>query len=181
MGKIKWNTKGADVDAVEVEDQQTFEAYDGAIPPKNSVLRLALKLCYVQQFGTGNSGLKMLWEVSEPKSSPKARYNGCPVWEQLVDIDTQDFKIRQFMDAIGGSGKHWDNTMTAKDDKDRDAVVKWGNIKAEGLTVRVQTKQETYENEKQCKVQRYLPLVEDSGDDFGNEQAAGAGDDEPPF
>lgn len=176
MGKVKWNTKGAAVDEVEPDEGPVFEAYDGPIPPKNSVLRLKLKLCYVEQFSTGNGGLKLLFEVDEPKSSPKARYNGCPCWEQLVDVDTQDFKIRQFMDAIGGSGKHWDNTMTQKDDKDREAVVKFGNIKTEGLTVRVQSAQETYQGEKQLKVQRYLPLATDDDSDSGDDSG-----DEPPF
>lgn len=174
MGKIKWNTKGADVDAVEPGDGPTFEAYDGPIPPKNSVLRVKLELCYVTEFSSGNGGLKMLMKVDEPKSSPKARYNGCPCWEQLVDVDTQDFKIRQFMDAIGGSGKHWDNTMVEKDDKDRQNVTKFGNIKTEGLAFRIQSDIETYQGEKQLRVGRYLPLADN--DDNSREDG-----DEPPF
>lgn len=178
MGKIKWNTKGAVVDAVEPDDGPQFEAYDGPLPPKNSILRAAVELCYVQEFASGNGGLKLLLKVDEPKASPKARYNGCPIWEQLVDVDTQDFKIRQFMDAIGGSGRHWDNTMTAKDDKQRDAVVKFGNILVKDLAVRIVVGHELYEGEKQVRVARYLPKGEEREAQTADDSDAG---DEPPF
>lgn len=176
MGKVKWNTKGAEVDAVEVEDRQAdFEPYDGPVPPNNSILQVMLKWARVAEFGSGNGGLKLLMEVAEPEESTKKRYNGCPLFENLVDVDTQDWKIRQFLDAIGGTGKDWDSCVAEKDDKDNDVIVKFGRIKAAGLRFRIQTTRETYDGEQRAKVQRYLPKS------TGGSSSNAGGDDEPPF
>jgi hypothetical protein len=182
MGKVKWNTKASEIDEAEDSGAQ-FEPYDGPIPPKNAVLRLALKWARVTAFNSGNGGLTMLFEVAEPKSSPKAKYNGCPIFNRLVDVDTQTFKIKQFMSAIGGTGRHWAATVTTKDDRDNEVVVKWGNVMAEGLYVRAQMDRETYEGEPRAVVGRFLPKRED---EEMAEDDAEAGDDstdldEPPF
>jgi hypothetical protein len=183
MGKVKWQTSGSVVDEVEVEDRETFEPYDGPIPPKNTVLRVAVKFARiatgVDAFKSDNNGIRLLLEVDEPKSSPKARYNGCPLFEQLVDTESSAFKIRQFLDAIGATGKDWDNTQATKDENEHWNVTKIGRIKMDGLTLRVQTKREVYQGEEQAKVARFLPIGEEreaqgSGD-------SDAGDDEPPF
>jgi hypothetical protein len=182
MGKVNWNTKGEQVDAVEPQEGETFEPYDGPIPPNNSVLQVSLKWARVADFQSGSGGLKLLMEVDEP-DGPKAKYNGCPLFENLVDIDTQDWKIRQFMDAIGGTGKDWDACVSVKDDNDNEVITKFGKIKADGLTLRVQTMIDTYNDERRAKVRKYLPKVTGSaGKSSGSKARRGAGsDEEPPF
>lgn len=178
MGKMSWNVKGAEVDAVEPQDSdETFEPYEGPIPPNNSVLQAALKWARVAEFQSGNGGLKLLMEVSEPEG-PKARYNGCPIFEQLVDVDSQDWKIRQFLDAIGATGKDWDNCVSEMDGNN-EVIVKFGKVKASGLTLRVQTSVETYEGEKRAKVRKYLPKV--AATTTNKARSSKGGGDEPPF
>lgn len=182
MGKVKWNTKAAEIDEVEEREGEEFEPYDGPIPPKNSILRVKLKWARVVAFGTGSGGLKMLLEVAEPKSSPKAKFNGLPFFENLVDVDTQAWKIKQFMTSIGGTGRHWGATVTVKDDKDNEVVQKFGNILTDGLYIRVRTDRDTYQDELKATVGRYLPKRDE---EEAAEDAAESGDDdsdnEPPF
>jgi hypothetical protein len=140
------------------------------------VLICDVKWARVTEFASGNGGLKLLLIVNEPEVSPKKRYNGCPLFENLVDIDTQDWKIRQWMDAIGGTGKDWDNCVTEKDDQDNDVIVKFGKVKADGLKVRIQTQQETYDGEKRAKVRSYLSKASASAS-----ASSTADGDEPPF
>lgn len=181
MGKVKWGTSAADIDGAEDRGAE-FEPYDGPVPPKNAVLRLTLKWARVTEFNSGNSGLTMLFEVAEPKSSEKARYNGCPIFYRLVDTDTQTFKIKQFMAAIGGTGRHWAATVTQKDDRDNEVVQKWGNVMAQGLVVRAQMGRETYEGEQRAVVNRFLPKRED--EEMAEDDAEASDDsstEEAPF
>lgn len=186
MGKMSWNVKGADVDSVEPkEDGETFEPYEGPIPPNNSVLQARLKWARVAEFQSGSGGLKLLMEVEEP-DGPKAKYNGCPIFENLVDIDSQDWKIRQWLDAIGAEGRDWDNCVSADDGNGNEAITKFGRVKADGLTLRVQTMIDTYNDEKRVKVRKYLPKIAGTATatkkSTGSKSKAGkAGDDEPPF
>jgi hypothetical protein len=184
MGKMTWNVKGAEVDAVEQQEQvETFEPYEGPIPPNNSVLLVGLKWARVAEFGSGNGGLRLLMEVSEP-DGPKSRYNGCPLFENLVDVDTQDWKIRQFLDAIGATGKDWDNCVS-ETDGNNEVITKFGRVKADGLTLRVQTEIDTYDGEKRAKVRKYLPKVTGAASGkkaTGSKAKKGTtSDEEPPF
>lgn len=180
MGKVKWNTSGSEVDQVEVEERETFEPYDGPIPPNNSVLQVSLKWARVADFNSGNGGLKLLMEVAEPDGSPKAKYNGCPLFENLVDVDTQAWKIRQWLDAIGGTGKDWDGCVSADDGNGNEVITKFGRVKADGLKLRVQTQVEVYEGERRAKVRNYLPKVSGGSDSKSSKGSSGGGD-EPPF
>jgi hypothetical protein len=182
MGKVKWGTTASEVD--EADEGEAFIPYDGPVPPSGSY-RLALKRAEVKQFKSGNNGVELLFEIAEPKSSPKARYNGCPIWEYLVDVDTGTGKIKQFMQAIGGTGRHWAATMTAKDDRNREIVTKWGNIVADGLIVRGTTKRGKNNNdESRAELNRFLPKsdeADDDSDDFADADADATAAEDAPF
>jgi hypothetical protein len=177
MGKVKWNTKAAEVDEAE-ERESDFTPYEGDVPPPG-VYRLSLRFAQVFQFSSGNSGLKILAIVDEPKSSAKAKYNGAPIWEQLVDIDTQTFKIKQFMRSIGGTGRHWANTVSAEDDRGNEMVTKFGPIVVEGLKLKAQLRREMYQGDPQAKVARWLPKADESDDDNGSDGSADDSDGAP--
>lgn len=186
MGKMSWNVKGQQVDDVEPQEpSEEFEPYDGPIPPNNSILQVTLKWARVAEFGSGNGGLKLLMEVTEPDGA-KAKYNGCPIFENLVDIDSQDWKIRQWLDAIGGTGADWDACVTEKDG-DNEVITKFGKVKASGLTLRVQTMVDTYNDERRAKVRKYLPKVAATATTGKKATGAkgkkgkGSSDEEPPF
>jgi hypothetical protein len=174
MGKVTWGTKAADIDNAE-ERESDFTPYEGDVPTPG-VYRMKLVRALVDTFSTGNGGLTMLLEIAEPKSSPKSKFNGAPLWERLVDKDTQTFQIKQFMRAIGGTGRHWANTVSKKDDQDREVVVKWGNILADGLIIKAQVKRGSYQGEPRAEVARWLPKADEDEDtaDDGTDSDDGA-------
>jgi hypothetical protein len=176
MPKIKWGVSGSDVDKVEVEDREEFEPYAGPLPPKNTILLCDIKWIRYTKFNTGNKGLAMLLIVNEDRANYK-KFNGCPMWENIVDTPANDWKIRQFCDAIGATGKDWDNCVI--DSSDDHNVTKIGRIAMEGMTVEVRTKRGVNnEDEPRCEVAKFLPLRDDDGDD----QPAGDADGgEAPF
>lgn len=175
MGKVSWGVKGSDVDSVEVEDREQFDSYDGPVPPKG-IYRVKLERAEYVQFSTGSKGLKLLLLIDEPSGSRKKQYNGCPLWENLIDLESTAFKIRQWMDAIGGTGKDWDGTVVDTEKM----VTKFGRIKADGLQVRVATKLgSNQDGDKRAEVARFLPLVDakESADDSDSDYDGV----EPPF
>lgn len=181
MGKVKWGTSSKAVDDAE-ERESDFKPYEGDVPPAG-VYRLAARFLRVEDFNSGSKGLNMLWIVDEPKSSAKAVYNGAPLWERLVDTDTQSWKIKQFMRAIGGTGRHWANTVTVTDERDNEAVQKFGNILTEGLRAKALLKRGSYNGAPRAEVSRWMPKSDESEDDSGDGDSDGSSDDdtEPPF
>ena len=181
MGKIKWGTTAADIDGAE-ERESEFEPYDGPTPLANMVLRCRNQFVRIVDFNSGNKGLYMIWVVDEPKSSEKAKYNGYSFHERIADTPGQDFKIKQFMRALGGTGRHWANTMAAEDDRGNLTVQKFGNIVvSKELRVRVSTSRETYEGEARARINRWLPKQEDEA--MAEDEAEANGDDsgDAPF
>jgi len=165
MGKVSWGTSAKDIDEAE-EFESDFKPYEGPTPPRG-VYRLALKTAQTKDFSSGNSGIELLFEGAEPGASAKAKYNGCPLWFYLVDTESSAGNIKNFMRAIGGTGRNWANVMTATDDRGREIVTKFGAIIAKGIAVRAETRLETYEGEKRAKIARFLPKADesDSADD----------------
>jgi hypothetical protein len=103
---VKWGVSGSEVDELEVEDREDFEPYDGPMPPKNKILRVkAVKITAVK-FSTGSRGVKLFMVVDDPANE---RYNGLPYWENVQDMASTNWKIRQFMDSIGTrpTSKRW--------------------------------------------------------------------------
>lgn len=178
MGKVKWGTGAKAVDDAE-ERESDFTPYEGDVPTAG-VYRLAARFLRVTAFDSGNSGLTMLWVVDEPKSSAKAIFNGAPIWERLVDTDTQTWKIKQFMRAIGGTGRHWANTVSAENERGDDEVQKFGNIVVAGLRAKALLKRGSYQGEPRAEVARWMPKADES-DDSADDTADSGDDTEPPF
>jgi hypothetical protein len=156
VGKVKWGVTGSQVD--EIEPDEGFEDYDGPIPPA-SVYRVNVKRVTYVKFKSDNMGLKLLLIINDPK---KKAYNGAPLFENIVDLPETAFKIRQWLDAVGGTGKDWDATVTDKDG----IVTKMGRIKMDGLQIRVKTKMGKNEDgDRRAEVARLLPLTNASGAD----------------
>src|SRR3982750_174854 len=114
MPKVRWGVTGSQIDEVEVEDRgQDFEPYDGPVPPKYTILDMDIERMEVTKSSNDNPMVKML--LICPGDGKQAKYKGLPIWDQLVVVEQNDWKIRQFLDAIGAEGKDWDNTVTDAD------------------------------------------------------------------
>lgn len=149
---MKWSTSADEIDEVETKDQQEFEPYDGPLPPNGMILRFDVKRITADTFQSGNSGLVVLLEVNDPA---KSKYNGLAVWDRITDSEAAAWKIRQFLDGIGGVGSDWAKTAIEEIDG-KTHVVKFGKIRVEGLAVRVQTKRGSYQGEPKTEVGRYM-------------------------
>jgi hypothetical protein len=163
--KVKWGVTGSEVD--EVEPGEEFEQYDGPVPPR-AIYRVTVKRIEYVKFSTNSKGIKLLLIIDETRKEKKV-YNGCPLWENIVDVPASAFKIRQFLDAIGATGADWDNTVIDKENM----VTKIGRIAVDGLTLRVSTKTGTNQDgDKRAEVARFLSKASasaesdsDDGDD----------------
>lgn len=171
MPKVKWGVTGSDVDNIEPDEE--FEQYDGPVPPAG-VYWLTLKKATYKKFSTGSKGIETLWLIDDDRRDKK-QYNGCPVWENIIDLDTTAFKIRQFLDAIGAEGRDWDNVLIDKDN----VVQKIGRFKTEGLKIRATLKRgKNQSDEPRPEIQRMLRPTnanEDADDNDGDD------DGEAPF
>jgi hypothetical protein len=179
---VKWGTDADTIDEVEVKDSEDFEPYDGPMPPKGMILRCDVKRVTHEKFSTGNYGIKVLAVVNDPA---KSKYDGLAYWDNITDTPANAWKIRQWMDAIGGVGKDWMKTAIEEVDG-LNQVVKFGKIRVEGLAIRVQHKTGRYEDQPKAEIGRYMPRdeaklsVKPKGRS-GNEDDDDEDDSEPPF
>lgn len=173
MGKITWNTSAADIDDYEDEGGGY---YDGPVPPP-SVYHFAIKEILFKTFASGNKGLRVTLDVDDPRN-PKKQYNGARAWENVVDTEGSTYKIKQFLAAIGATGKDWANMMTDKEN----LVTKIGRIKVtDDMKVRAMTKYGTDQNSNQrMEIAKFLPQADDASDDSDDSDDS-TGDEEPPF
>jgi hypothetical protein len=167
MPKVKWGVTGSEVDEIEDDD---YQAYDGPIPPAG-VYRLRLEKAEYTKFKSDNKGIALRFVVDDPRRDKK-QYNGCPVWENLVDVKEADFRIKQFLKAIGATGKDWDNTVIDASNN----VTKVGRVALDGLHVRAMLKRGANQNnEPRAEVSRLLPPANADAD---TDNDGGNGDDE---
>lgn len=181
---VKWGTSGDTVDAVEVEEREEFQPYDGPMPPKNTILRLKVVRINAVKFKTGSRGIKVFAVVDDPS---KEKYEGLPYWDNVIDTEAADWKIRQFMDAIGGTGADWDKTYIEEQADGDPLVVKFGKIKTDGLYIRISHKTgANQDGDPRAEIQRYLKkdaaaeARKGSGSSSKASTSDGA-DDDPPF
>lgn len=170
--KIKWSVSGRDIDEIPDDD---FEVYDGPVPPKG-VYQARIKSIRQVESSNGNEMLKVLLIV-DGEASGKPKYDGAPVFDNVTVMESTMFKVKQFMTALGGTGRDFD--LTAIDDDDN--VVKFGRIRPVGMLVRFASKTEVYEGDPSAKVARYLPPKEEEleyDDEEADEEVDDADEDE---
>lgn len=175
MPKISWNVGGGHIDDLEPDEERT--GYDGPIPPRGLYRFALVELEYVK-FATGSKGLKLFMRIDE--TGPKKKFNGCPVWENIVDVETADFKIQQFLVAIGATGKDWDATVIDK----QNMVTKIGRIVIkEGMHIWATAKLgKNNSGEERLEVNRLIrPRTGDSDEAGADDDGDDSDDDAPPF
>lgn len=156
MGKMKWSVSGSEVD--ETEDSGEFTPYEGP-DLKPGVYPVVMETLATKEFSSGNEGFEMRLRVKAPKGHPKAAYDGAPIWDRFPVIDSMMWKSKQFLVALGGSGKDLDNTVQDNDRK----VTRLGRIgNPIGKEFRVSLRSESYTNDDNerltsIKVARFMP------------------------
>jgi hypothetical protein len=160
MGKISWNTSAKDIDSYE-DDEERSGYYDGPVPPP-SIYRAKVAEITVVQFKSGNGGLKVTLDIDDPRKGKK-QYTGARMWENVVDTPGSLFKVKQFLDAIGATGKDWAATVADNENN----VTKIGRVSfGRDVFVKVATKYGKDLNDNQrAEVARFLPKGDDADGD----------------
>jgi hypothetical protein len=182
---VKWSTDAATIDEVEDGDWKEFEPYDGPMPPRGAILLCDVKRITAEKFNSGSHGVKVLLEVNETDPK-KEKFNGLAYWENVIDLPSTAFKIKQLMTALGSKSPGGDWNKTGIEPKDGvNYVVKFGNIRVEGAQVRVVHKTSKDQNdEPRAEVARFLPAGVASKASAPKARAAAAEpdeDEEAPF
>lgn len=154
--KVRWAVTSADIDNVEEDD---FEPYDGPTPPKG-VYKARIKTAKLTESSNGNNMIRVLLIV-DGKASGKPKYDGAPIWDNVVDTPQTAFRVKQFLAGIGATSKDWARTTS----DDEGGNLKIGRIRPEGMLVRLSTKLEEYEGDHNAKVDRYLPPKDEEPED----------------
>jgi hypothetical protein len=157
VAKAKWGIKGSEVDAA--EESAEFEEYEGP-DLKAGIYPVVLEDLKKTTFSSGNEGFFMRLKVDAPKGHPKEAYNGAPIWERIAVIDSQLWKLKPFLLALGGKGTDMDNTMLGEpvgDEAGSAPVTRLGRIgNPIGKKLRVSVKIERGEYTGP-KVDRFMP------------------------
>ncbi len=172
MGKITWETT-----AQEIDEHESDGFYSGPVPPP-SVYRFRISEIVHKEFRSGSTGLRVTLDLDDPRKE-KSPYKGARLWENIVDTEGSRFRVKQFLDAIGATGKDWANTFTDSEGK----VTKIGRVKiTESLYIRGRTKYGTYNGEQKAEIAAFLVKgetsdAEDDSDDSDDDTSV----EEAPF
>jgi hypothetical protein len=187
MAKMKW---GSDVNWRELnnaeytEDDGGFEAYDGPMPPANTVLEGNIEKMWATESSTGNKMIKVLFVANE-NAGEKKKYNGCQIWENvLFSLPQMKWKWQPWLDALGISLRDLKDKTLVEDEESNQGyqVIRIGTVKfAKPFPVRVKTKLERDpEYGTQVRAGKFLPpAVEDDDDEDYDDSDDEDGDD--PF
>jgi hypothetical protein len=141
MPKIKYDVR-------DVESSGGFET------PPPGLYKAKLAECNLKESKSGNEMLECIYELVA------GDYKGSRVWDYVVLNEASEWKLRQFLEAVGKvSGKRG-----AKGAFDPDEF--------EDAEVQVRLKHETYNDEPRARVAAVLPLPEDDEDEDEEEVEA---------
>lgn len=184
MPKIKWGDAEPDwdeLDDAEYEEGEGYNRYEGPVPPNNTILSGVIKKVWAAESQAGNSMFKVLFEA-EGNTGDKKKYDGCPIWDNVVWTPQTKFRWQPWLDALGLTLREVrGKTITAEDDDNVGTpIMRIGKVKfSDGVAVRVVTKRESYQGEPQARIQEWMsPGDPDSEED---DEEDGEEDDDAPF
>ena len=172
MPKVRLNVGDFDPDAAPATG---FSNYSGDTPPAG-LYRCQAKLWRLTKASTGNTMIKVIFEVAEPKGSPKAEFNGYAIWHNLVLTKKSSPFVNAALAALGINPKALGTDVVVKPDKTTD-IIAIGGKRVQGLPVLVTTKRETYEGNVKLAATSFAAASKadaDAEDDiFGDDPFAG--------
>ncbi len=183
MAKLRWGSLGDPdfeaMDEQEYEETEDYPEYTGPMPPKNTLLNGVIKKVWATESSKGSAMLKVFFEATG-NSGEKKKYDGLPVWDNVVLVPQAKFHWQTFLDALGLTLKVM-KAKTVISDEDESAgtpVTQIGKVKFPAK-VSIISGKEKYEGEFQARVTKYVPYV--GADDVDEEDEEDDDDDDPPF
>ena len=179
----KEDTADLDIDELDSIEYstETFESYDGDVPPKDLELTGYVKKMWWTRTTNNDPMLKILW-IAEENTEELEEYNGCPFWLNYALIGGAKFRWAPFLDNYGLTLKQVKNNIDVaeKDDQNGAPINKIGNWKpgeeSDEAWCRIVTGRERYNGEWKPAVAEWLPYDTDEDEgEAGDEEY----DDEP--
>lgn len=128
-------------------DLRDVESSGGFETPPPGLYRAKLAECNVKKSKAGNDMLECIYELS------RGDYKGSRVWDYVVLNEASEWKLKQFLEAVGKiAGKKSEKGAFDPDE-------------FEDAEVQVRLKHETYNDEPRARVAAVLPLPEDDEDE----------------
>jgi hypothetical protein len=169
---FKLGAAAADIDSASGPPGQ----YAGEKPPPG-VYAIILKRIRMKENSNGDDMLNVLHEISEPAGSPKAKYNGYGIWNNLNVTEVGAPFVNAFLDVHGLAKKVFWGSGVTLDDANPPEVIKIGTKRPQDLKARAATKDETYNGNTRLSIVQYIDAdAEDTEDDDSDD-----GDDLEPI
>lgn len=141
-------------------DLRDVESSGGFETPPPGLYRAKLAECNVKKSKAGNDMLECVYELN------RGDHKGSRVWDYVVLNEASEWKLKQFLEAVGKiAGKR-----SAKGAFDPDEF--------EDAEVQIRLKHETYNDEPRARVAAVLPLPEDDEDEEEIDADEGEGEDD---
>lgn len=150
----------------DTEAAKGFAEYTGEIPPKG-VYRFKVKQWKLVESSAGDQMFRVILEITEPKKSKNAKYNGYTIFHNGVLAEKSAPFVNAMLDAFEIPRKAvWVKGGAINVSKDDDElVVSIGKKKVTGLEIMASTKRRKYEDEWQLNISQFLGAPEDESDD----------------
>lgn len=165
------------LEAVEYNEDEEFQDYTGPTPPKKTVLRGFVKLAYWTLDGEGERMIKSLFIAAE-NTGDKAKFNGCPIWDNTSIKASTKFRWAPLMRAWGITLADIKRKLYVKpeefDHETRGAVIEkigtWEpGEESESAWVMVLTGTHKYDGANQVDVGKWMPWVDEEPEDADDE------------
>lgn len=169
MAKVKWGS----ISEQDIDQAEVSQSYAGKIPP-TGVYRFILRRLKTGESGEGNPKLIIMGILDGTWRPEHKKYDGCPFFDHLAVIQSQNFKVRALCDALGVTSKQF-MTQTVEDEDNNVLKIGTLKIKDEELLIYISvTKTNDPEYGEQLKPARgggYMPAPADDEDDAGEDDA----------
>jgi|HubBroStandDraft_5_1064220.scaffolds.fasta_scaffold00014_23 hypothetical protein len=147
-----------ELESAEYSDED-FGNYEGEQPPKGTILVGVVKKIWWTYTQNNDPMLKVLWEADGNIGS-REKFNGCPVWDNIVLNAKGKFRWKPFLDALGLTLRDIKSNMVLASDDDNmgapiEKIGKW-SPDTDSAFCRVVTGRERYNDEWQVRVSKYL-------------------------
>lgn len=141
--------------------------YTGDVPPAG-VYKGVVKRVTIKQNKNGDDMLNVLTEIKEPKGSPKAKFNGYGIWNNINITDQGVPYVKAFLLAVGANPDDFFAGKGNVDDKvTPNRLLSVGRFKftEDGVPVVCATKRTTFQGNDRLEVRQYLAADEPEDDE----------------
>lgn len=182
MGKVRW---GGGVTAQGIDNVDTskrFSPYEGPTPPVG-VYRWWMKLCRITESSNKNDQIMLGLQLTPRSDMPEQkRYKGYWLTYYIPIMDGTSFRVREFTDMIGVTGKDFINGTVDDGSKDRN-ILKVGKWVNDGkLIIPAAIGWGTYQGKERMEITQLIPASDANPDDGADDGADDTTpEDEPPF